>query len=150
MLVAQQSLVDPTRAPAGKHTLWAYCHVPNGSTVDMTERHRAPDRALRARASATWCWRATSLAPAWLEAHNPNYVGGDIGGGANAGCAQFIRRPPAHSTPYRTTDPPLFLCSASTPPGAACTACAATTPPERCFAIPTRPAEGVLAPRSDT
>jgi phytoene dehydrogenase-like protein len=114
VLVAQQSVVDATRAPAGKHTLWTYCHVPNGCTVDMTDaiesqiERFAPgfrDRVLARHVAS----------PAWYEAYNSAYVGGDIGGGANGGLQMFLR--PVAGRPYRTPDPTLFLCSASTPPG---------------------------------
>jgi phytoene dehydrogenase-like protein len=114
VLVAQQSLVDPSRAPAGKHTLWAYCHVPNGSTVDMTD---AVDAQIERFAPG---FRDLVLArhvagPAWFEAHNAAFIGGDIAGGANDGLQLLFR--PVIGRPYRTPDPSLFLCSASTPPG---------------------------------
>jgi phytoene dehydrogenase-like protein len=115
VLVAQQSLFDPTRAPAGKQTLWAYCHVPNGSDVDMTDRIEAQlDRFAPG-------WRDTVIArnaitPAEFEAGNPNKIGGDIGGGSLAGL-QFVSRPRLALDPYRLADG-LYLCSASTPPGA--------------------------------
>jgi phytoene dehydrogenase-like protein len=115
VLVAQQSLFDPTRAPAGKHTLWAYCHVPNGSTVDMTDR--ILDQVERFAAG----FRARILAvatqgPAALEQHNPNYIGGDIGGGANV-FDQMVGRPAWRLDPYATSASGIYLCSASTPPG---------------------------------
>ena len=100
VLVAQQSLFDPTRAPAGQHTLWAYCHVPNGSTVDMRDRILA----------------VAAHGPAALERHNANYIGGDIGGGANV-VDQMIGRPAWRLDPYATPAPGLYLCSSSTPPG---------------------------------
>ena len=115
VLFAQQSLFDPTRAPEGKQTGWAYCHVPHGSTVDMTEAIEAQverfapgfrDRIL-ARSART---------AADVEAHNPNMIGGDIGGGAND-LLQFLLRPFARWNPYTTPDPSIYLCSASTPPG---------------------------------
>jgi phytoene dehydrogenase-like protein len=115
VLVAQQSLFDPTRAPAGGQTLWAYCHVPNASTVDMTDRIEAQfDRFAPG-------WRDLvlarhSIAPADLEARNPNKIGGDIGGGALTGL-QFFSRPRLALDPYRLAEG-LYLCSASTPPGA--------------------------------
>jgi phytoene dehydrogenase-like protein len=115
VLVAQQSLADPTRAPAGQHTLWAYCHVPSRSTVDMTERIEAQiDRFAPG-------WRDLVLARhtadcAAIEAENPNDVGGDIAGGALDGL-QFLFRPGPVLHPYRTGNDRLFLCSASTPPG---------------------------------
>ena len=115
VLLAQQSLFDPTRAPAGRHTAWAYCHVPNGSTVDMTARiERQVERfapGFRQRILAR-----SALGPAALERHNPNYVGGDINGGA-ATLSQLFTRPVARISPYSTPLPGVFLCSSSTPPG---------------------------------
>jgi phytoene dehydrogenase-like protein len=115
VLVAQQSHVDDTRAPAGRQTGWAYCHVPNGSRVDMTDRI---ERQIERFAPG---FRDTILArhvtpPAALEAHNPNLVGGDIGGGANT-LSQVLLRPVPRWNPYTTSNPRLFLCSSSTPPG---------------------------------
>jgi phytoene dehydrogenase-like protein len=116
VLVGQQSLFDATRAPAGKHTVWAYCHVPNGSAVDMTPRIEAQlerfapgfrDRVL-ARSVMT---------PADIERRNENYIGGDIGGGANS-LLQFLTRPFPRLDPYATSARDIYLCSASTPPGA--------------------------------
>jgi phytoene dehydrogenase-like protein len=115
VLVAQQSQFDATRAPAGQHTGWAYCHVPHGSDVDMTERLErqierfAPGFRDIILARHTW-------PPAAIEAHNPNMIGGDIGGGSN-GSGQFLLRPMARWDPYATANPRLFLCSSSTPPG---------------------------------
>ena len=116
VLLAQHSLFDPTRAPAGQHTVWAYCHVPNGSTTDMTDliveqiERFAP--GFRDRVLAT-----TATSPAQLEAYNPNNVGGDIAGGRND-LAQLFTRPSWRLfDPYSTPDPGIFLCSASTPPG---------------------------------
>jgi len=115
VLLAQQSLFDRTRAPAGKHTLWAYCHVPNGSTVDMTDRilgqveRFAPgvrDRILAVAAHG----------PAALERYDANYIGGDIAGGANV-LDQMIGRPAWRLDPYATPARGLYLCSSSTPPG---------------------------------
>jgi phytoene dehydrogenase-like protein len=111
VLLAQQSLFDETRAPAGKHTVWAYCHVPHGSAVDMRERVEAQierfapgfrDRVLACAARN----------PAELERDNANLVGGDISGGANT-LGQLVTRP-SFATPIRG----LYLCSASTSPGA--------------------------------
>jgi phytoene dehydrogenase-like protein len=115
VLVAQQSLFDETRAPAGAHTLWAYCHVPNGSTVDMTAA--IEDQIERAAPGFRELVRARHVAgPAALEAHDANYVGGDINGGA-ADLRQLFARPALRLDPYATPNPRLFLCSASTPPG---------------------------------
>jgi phytoene dehydrogenase-like protein len=115
VLLAQQSLFDPTRAPAGSHTAWAYCHVPNGSSVDMTDRiERQVERfapGFRERILAR-----SALGPTDLERHNPNYVGGDINGGA-AILSQLFTRPVAQLSPYTTPLPGVFLCSSSTPPG---------------------------------
>jgi phytoene dehydrogenase-like protein len=115
VLVTQQSLFDDTRAPAGKHTGWAYCHVPNGSTADMTQiiedqiERFAP--GFRDRILA----RHTMTAHDY-ERYNPNYVGGDINGGAQD-WRQLFTRPVARLDPYRTPLPNLFLCSSATPPG---------------------------------
>jgi phytoene dehydrogenase-like protein len=115
VLVAQQSMFDSTRAPEGKHTGWAYCHVPHGSTEDATEliesqiERFAPgfrDRILGRRTINT----------AQYEEHNPNFVGGDIAGGANI-MTQFLTRPFFKLDPYATPNERLFLCSSSTPPG---------------------------------
>jgi phytoene dehydrogenase-like protein len=115
VLVAQQSLVDPGRAPAGGHTLWAYCHVPNGSRVDMTV---AIERQIERFAPGfrDVVLERAERGPADLEAENPNYVGGDINGGA-ADLRQVLARPAARITPYATPNPRIFLCSSSTPPG---------------------------------
>jgi phytoene dehydrogenase-like protein len=115
VLVAQQSLIDQSRAPSGRHTGWAYCHVPNGCTVDMTDRI---ERQIERFAPG---FRDLILArhvmpPAALEAHDANLVGGDIGGGANT-LGQFLFRPMPRANPYATSHPRLFLCSSSTPPG---------------------------------
>jgi phytoene dehydrogenase-like protein len=115
VLLAQQSLFDPTRAPAGRHTAWAYCHVPNGSSVDMTERvERQVERF--APGFSERILARSALGPAELERHNPNYLGGDINGGA-ATLSQLFTRPVARISPYTTPLPGVFLCSASTPPG---------------------------------
>ena len=116
VLAAQQSLFDDTRAPPGKHTLWAYCHVPNGSTFDMTDEIEAQIErfapGFRERVLAR-----TGRGPAELERDNPNLVGGDIAGGANL-LRQLIARPAPRFVPYATPVPWLFLCSSSTSPGA--------------------------------
>ncbi len=115
VLLAQQSLFDPTRAPAGQHTAWAYCHVPNGSTADLTERIEAQVErfapGFRERILAR-----SALGPAEMERYNANYVGGDINAGA-ATLSQLFTRPVARVSPYTTPLPGVFLCSASTPPG---------------------------------
>jgi len=115
VLVAQQSLIDPTRAPAGQHTLWAYCHVPNGSAVDMTAAIERQIERFAPGFGSLVLARATR-GPAALEAANANYVGGDIGGGL-ASLWQVVARPTPRPNPYVTPNPKLLLCSASTPPG---------------------------------
>lgn len=115
VMVVQQSQFDPSRAPAGKHTGYAYVHVPPGSTVDCTETiERQIERfapGFRDRILAR-----SAMGPAALERDNPNYVGGAITGGA-ADLTQFFTRPVARLDPYSTPHPRIFLCSASTPPG---------------------------------
>ncbi len=115
VLVAQQSLVDSTRAPLGRHTLWAYCHVPAGSTLDMTGAIEAQlERFAPGFAELVLARKVTT--PTELAAYNPNCVGGDVGGGATDGL-QLVFRPVASAHPHRTPAPGIFLCSASTPPG---------------------------------
>jgi phytoene dehydrogenase-like protein len=114
VLTVQASLFDHTRA-AGGHTLWAYCHVPNGSTVDMTMAIEAQlerfapgfgDRVLA----------RSSMNSAEVEAHDANYIGGDINGGISD-FGQLFTRPTPRWPPYSTPDRSLYLCSSSTPPG---------------------------------
>jgi phytoene dehydrogenase-like protein len=115
VLVAQQSHMDPTRAPESRHTGWAYCHVPHGSEVDMTERiERQIERFAPGFRDLVLARHVMS--PRALEAHNANMIGGDIGGGANT-LWQFLMRPTVRWNPYTTSDPHLFICSSSTPPG---------------------------------
>ncbi len=115
LILCQQSQFDATRAPQGKHTGYAYCHVPHGSTVDMTDaiedqvERFAPgfrDRILARHAMNT----------SWLERHNANYKGGSITGGV-ADALQLFNRPVTRLDPYATPNPRLFICSAATPPG---------------------------------
>ncbi|CAA9478666.1 MAG: Phytoene dehydrogenase and related proteins [uncultured Solirubrobacterales bacterium] len=115
VLLAQQSLFDDTRAPPGKHTAWAYCHVPNGSGFDMTERIEAQIERFAPGFRDLVLERATTT-PAGLERYNANYVGGDINGGRQD-VRQLFTRPLARPVPYRTPLDGLYLCSASTPPG---------------------------------
>jgi phytoene dehydrogenase-like protein len=115
VLLAQQSLFDPTRAPEGRHTAWAYCHVPNGSTSDLTARiERQVERF--APGFGDRILARSAVGPAWFEEHNPNYVGGDINGGAGD-LLQLFARPTPSLSPYTTPLPGVFLCSSSTPPG---------------------------------
>ncbi len=115
VIVVQPTLVDPSRAPAGRHTAWAYCHVPSGSSVDRTDvierqmERFAPgfrDRVLGRHVMGT----------ADLERYNPNNIGGAITGGVTD-LGQLFTRPVARINPYTTPNPRLFICSASTPPG---------------------------------
>ncbi len=115
VLLAQQSLFDPTRAPAGKHTAWAYCHVPNGSGADMTDRIEAQIERFAPGFRDLILARHT-MGPADIEAYNPNYVGGDINAGVQD-LRQLFTRPVARSVPYSTPAKGLYICSASTPPG---------------------------------
>jgi phytoene dehydrogenase-like protein len=115
VLLAQPTLCDPSRAPEGKHVAWAYCHVPNGSQVDMTARVEAQIERFAPGFGERILARATMNA-AEMEAYNPNYVGGDINGG-RMDLTQLFTRPVARPVPYSTPDPRLFICSSSTPPG---------------------------------
>jgi phytoene dehydrogenase-like protein len=116
VMVVQQSQFDPSRAPAGRHTGYAYSHVPARSTVDLTDViERQIERfapGFRERILARH-----RMTPADIEGDNPSYVGGAITGGV-ADLSQFFTRPVARLDPYSTPDPRVFLCSASTPPGA--------------------------------
>ena len=115
VLLAQQSLFDPSRAPAGKHTLWGYCHVPNGSTVDMTEAIEAQVERFAPGFRDLILARAT-MDTVDVERHNGNYLGGDINGGVQD-LRQLFTRPAPRLDPYSTPNPRLFVCSSSTPPG---------------------------------
>lgn len=114
VLLVQPSLFDSSRAPEGKHTAWAYCHVPNGSTENMSDRIESQIErfapGFRSKILARNAW-----SPADLELHNANLIGGDITGGAQDIRQLFLR--PTRSL-YRTPNKNLYLCSASTPPGA--------------------------------
>jgi len=114
-IVVQPSVVDPTRAPQGQATLWGYCHVPNGSMVDMTSRIEDQIERFAPGFKDLILARVTSTAVDG-ERHNPNYVGGDINGGAG-NLRQTLFRPALRWNPYRTGAKGLYLCSASTPPG---------------------------------
>ncbi len=115
VLVAQQSLFDPDRAPAGKHAGWAYCHVPNGSRFDMGERiERQIERFAPGFRDLIIARHARDTAG--FEAYNENCVGGDINGGVQD-LRQMFFRPVAGANPYATSDRNIYLCSSSTPPG---------------------------------
>lgn len=115
VLAVQPSLFDSTRAPAGMHTLWAYCHVPNGCATDRSEAIEA--QIERFAPGFRDCVVARHvMSPVDLERRNSNLVGGDIGGGA-ANVTQLFTRPVARLDPYSTPVPGLYLCSSATPPG---------------------------------
>ncbi|HET8606734.1 MAG TPA: NAD(P)/FAD-dependent oxidoreductase, partial [Gaiellaceae bacterium] len=115
VLLSQPTLFDPTRAPEGLHTAWAYCHLPNGSAADMTERVEAQIERF-APGFRELVLARHAAGPAWLEAHDRNLVGGDLNGGA-IDLAQLWFRPARKLVPYRTPLRGVYLCSASTPPG---------------------------------
>jgi phytoene dehydrogenase-like protein len=115
VLVAQQSLFDPTRAPAGKHTGWGYCHVPHGSTEDMTNAIESQIERFAPGFRDLILARHTRNS-AEYEAYDANVIGGDIAGGANT-LMQVMTRPFPRLDPYATPNERLFLCSSSTPPG---------------------------------
>lgn len=115
VLVSQPSLFDPSRAPHGRHVLWTYCHVPNGSSLDMTE---AVTRQIERFAPGfrDVVVRSHTMTAADLEKYNANYVGGDFSGGAVT-IPQLLARPSLGPNPWRMPAEGLYLCSASTPPG---------------------------------
>jgi phytoene dehydrogenase-like protein len=116
VLAVQAGVVDPTRAPTGQHALWTYCHVPAGSTVDMSARIEAQIERFAPGFRDLVLAKAVRTA-AQEEQHNPNYPGGDIASGAQT-LRQTFARPALRWNPYRTGIPGVYLCSASTPPGA--------------------------------
>jgi phytoene dehydrogenase-like protein len=115
VLLAQQSLFDASRAPEGKHTVWTYCHVPNGSTFDMTERIEAQVERF-APGFKERILAKNVMGPADLERANANLVGGDINGGV-MDFGQLFTRPVPRPNPYSTPARGLYICSSSTPPG---------------------------------
>jgi len=115
VLLVQQTVFDDTRAPAGKHSAWAYCHLPNGSTEDMTDRIEAQVERF-APGFRELVLARNSIGPAEFEARNRNLVGGDINGGA-MDLGQLVARPALRLVPYKTPLDNVYLCSASTPPG---------------------------------
>jgi phytoene dehydrogenase-like protein len=115
VLLAQQSRFDDSRAPVGRHTAWAYCHVPNGSKVDMTEAVEKQVERFAPGFRDRILGRAT-MHTGQIEAYNPNYIGGDINGGV-IDIGQLYTRPALRPSPYRTSLKGLYLCSSSTPPG---------------------------------
>jgi phytoene dehydrogenase-like protein len=116
VILAQQSLFDKTRAPNTKHTAWGYCHVPNGSTVDMIEQIESQVERFAPGFRDCIIARHT-MSPSDLEAYNPNYIGGDIAGGAQDFWQVFAKPALRFSNPYATPIRGVYLCSSSTPPG---------------------------------
>lgn len=115
VLLAQQSLFDTTRAPAGKHTAWAYCHVPNGSAVDRTAAIEQQIERFAPGFKDQIIARNT-MNPDEMQQYNPNYIGGDINGGL-INITQLFTRPALRWSPYKTSAKGLYICSSSTPPG---------------------------------
>lgn len=115
VLLAQQSLFDPGRAPEGKHTAWAYCHVPQGSTVDMTAAIESQVERF-APGFKDLILAKHTMNTKEIEAYNPNYIGGDINGGV-IDLTQLFTRPALRPSPYRTSAKGIYICSSSTPPG---------------------------------
>jgi phytoene dehydrogenase-like protein len=115
VLLAQQSLFDPTRAPEARHTVWGYCHVPHGSKEDMTARIEAQIERFAPGFRERILDRKT-LTAAEMEVYNPNYIGGDINAGVQD-LRQIFTRPVPRLNPYTTPVRSLYLCSSSTPPG---------------------------------
>ena len=115
VLLAQQSNFDLSRAPAGKYTAWAYCHVPNGSTTDMTAAIENQVERFAPGFRETILARHT-MNTQQVNEYNPNYIGGDINGGV-IDIRQLFTRPALRSSPYRTSAKGIYICSSSTPPG---------------------------------
>lgn len=113
VLLTQPSLFDPARAPAGKHTAWAYCHLPHASTADMTEKIEQQVERF-ANGFKDRVIARSVMSPSALEAHNSNLIGGDISGGAMS-LDRLLRR--STSSGYRTSSPRVFICSSTAPPG---------------------------------
>src|SRR5262249_19250871 len=115
VLLAQQSVFDSSRAPNGRHTAWAYCHVPSGSTIDMTSSIESQIERF-APGFRDCILERHKINTAQLEDYNPNNIGGDINGGIQD-LWQILQRPASIFHPYRTSIPGVYLCSSSTPPG---------------------------------
>jgi phytoene dehydrogenase-like protein len=115
VLLAQPTISDPTRAPEGKHTAWAYCHVPNGSVKDMAEIIENQVERFALGFKDTILAKST-MNTAQMEEYNPNYIGGDINGGT-IDLGQLFTRPVLRWSPYKTSARGIYICSSSTPPG---------------------------------
>ena len=130
VLAAQPSLFDASRAPAGQHTLWTYCHVPARSTLDMTEAIEGQIERFAPGFRDVVLARHTADS-SWYEAYNPNIIGGDIAGGSHGGL-QLVLRPARRAVAVRHAEPAaLHVLGLDAARAAACTACAATTRPRR-------------------
>ena len=115
VLLAQQSIIDSSRAPQGKHTAWAYCHVPNGSEKNMTEAIESQVERFAPGFKELILAKHT-MNTKEMEVYNPNYIGGDINGGV-IDMGQLFTRPALRISPYRTSAKGIYICSSSTPPG---------------------------------
>ena len=115
VLLAQQRLFDATRVPEGKQSAWAYCHVPNGSVMDMTERIEQQVERFAPGFKERILYRH-AMNTAQLEEYNSNYIGGDINGG-KIDIGQLFTRPALRFSPYKTSAKGIYICSSSTPPG---------------------------------
>ena len=115
VLLAQPSVFDPSRAPEGKHTAWAYCHVPNGLDEDMTAAIENQVERFAPGFKDTVLARHT-MNTGQMEAYDPNYIGGDINGGV-IDIGQLFTRPALRWSPYKTSAKGIYICSSSTPPG---------------------------------
>ena len=115
VLLSQPSLFDPSRAPKGRHTAWAYCHVPNGSHFNMTDRIETQVERFAPGFKEVILERSIR-SPVAMEQYNPNYVGGDINGGVQD-LGQLFSRPARMFSPYAVPSTDIFICSSSTPPG---------------------------------
>ncbi|MBZ0297085.1 MAG: NAD(P)/FAD-dependent oxidoreductase, partial [Anaerolineae bacterium] len=115
VLLVQPTLFDPSRAPSGQHTAWAYCHVPNGSSADMTAQIESQIERFAPGFRDRVLARSVHSA-ADMERYNANYIGGDINGGVQD-LTQLFTRPVVRISPYTTSSPKIYLCSSSTPPG---------------------------------
>jgi len=115
VLLAQPSVFDTSRAPSGKHTAWAYCHVPNGSTFDMTNAIEQQVERFAPGFRDRILYRHT-MNSIQMQDYNPNYIGGDINGGI-IDIRQLFTRPALRISPYRTSGKGIYICSSSTPPG---------------------------------
>jgi phytoene dehydrogenase-like protein len=114
-IAVQPCVVDPSRAPQGRQTFYAYCHVPAGSSMDVSDRIEAQIERF-APGFRDLVLAKTVTTATEIESHNPNYIGGDINSGA-ATLAQTLFRPTVSLRPYSTPLPSVYLCSSSTPPG---------------------------------